>query len=97
MTSLPPPGFYWAKLHDEPDRWTVVEITEKHYGDGSSRRFVGVIGDEGSCFTVVEWGPRLEAPGSARQPGPTLDSVIETLSNLDRKDLRRILARFIAR
>ena len=57
LPPIPPPGFYWARLSCEPDRWQPVEVTESR-----GRRFVGVIGDEGSGLEAVEWGPMLEPP-----------------------------------
>ncbi len=57
---IPPAGFYWAKCSCDPERWQPVEVTENH-----GRHFVAIIGDEGSQFIAVEWGPKLEPPGSA--------------------------------
>lgn len=57
--SLPPPGFYWARLADEPDRWQPVEVHARSDG----RLFVVMLGDEGNGH-VTEWGPALTPPAA---------------------------------
>lgn len=59
MSEIPPPGVYWARLECEPTAWQPVEVVERSDG----RLFVVTLGDEGS-YAVIEWGPRLEPPGT---------------------------------
>lgn len=61
--SIPPPGFYWARI-EGANRWEPVEVYE------AGHRRVDSIGIESNC-NVIEWGPRLEPPdsGSAERSG----------------------------
>lgn len=56
LPPIPESGFYWARLVGA-DRWEPVEVYE------AGHRRVDSIGIESNC-DVLEWGPKLEPPGT---------------------------------
>jgi hypothetical protein len=59
------PGFYWARLHgwSSDTGWQPVRVAE---GGDVSTMDVGVL-SSGREAQVLEWGPRIEPPGTPRR------------------------------
>lgn len=87
LPPIPEPGFYWARIDDNPGQWTVVEVDV-----AGALRPAGIrtihSPSEWMPF-VLEWGPKLEPPlappAVPRGAPPLLHSLARSVEDIDRE------------